>query len=317
MDQKRPNQVPPIVLTPKSSQAQSALPATRGASSKTGGASNSGDEKDPIAEKDPITDDSAASTSEPGTRKQGGNLTAVLEASRAELDSLLAETHSIHERSWRVIQALLENSHLKAALAVDAGLIRFENETRDRLNSEMTVMLQNFDVEAGARLAARLDQALATAKQRQHSIEQDLATAVAENRKQLDQISTGAADGLQQRAQDLMADLQNEAERHRGELANNARRIADDLQQPSDKFAAELKRSIDEAVQLFQSRIEQTWQELVGRAEQRMAETANTQTAELAKQARQVVDREMSEFLSQALRRFERPAGAPSSNQGS
>ena len=308
MDEKHSTQTPRSVSTPRTVQPQPARTDTEGVSSKTNGAADSG------TEKSRVVDSSALSTPKTEMAKQSGGLTMVLEASRAELDRLLAETQNIHERSWRVIHTLLEDSQLRASQAVDACLARFEKEIQDRVNSEMAMMVQNFEVEAGARLAARLDQALSTAKQRQHSIEQDLAVAVAENRKQLDQISTGAADGLRQREQGLLGDLQKEAEKQLSELAKNANRISDNIQRLGDSLGTELKQRMEEAVQVFQSRIEQAWQEAVGRAEQRIVETAHTCTAELAKQARAVVDQEMSEFLSQALRRFNRSSDAQSSN---
>ena len=155
---------------------------------------------------------------------------------------------------------------------------------------------------------------LSPAKQRQHSIEQDLAVAVAENRKQLDQISTGAADGLRQHGQRLLTDLQKEADRQIVELGKNARQIRSNIEQLAENFATELDKRAEQAVQVFQTRSEQTWQEIVERAEKRIAETASGYTAELAKQARQIVDREMSEFLSHALRRFDRSSDTPSSN---
>jgi len=218
----------------------------------------------------------------------------------------------------------------------------------------MAIMLQNFEVEAGARLTARnsakpeketgwhassfsapivrlrryisllqgpgnvnlgLDQGLATGKQRQRSIEHDLSVAVAENRKQLDQISTGAADGLRQKRQGLLADLRTEADRHVGELAKNARQISDNIQQLADRFSINLKKSTEEAIQVFQSPIEETWQEMMGRAEKRIAETTSTHIVKLAKQARQVVEREMSESLSHALQQFVRSSDEPSSNK--
>lgn len=309
MDEKHSTQTPRGVSAPKIVQPQPARTDAGGVSSKINGAADSGTEKSrPV-------DSSAPSTPKPETAKQSGGLTAVLEASRSELDRLLAETQNIHERSWRVIHTLLEDSQLRASQAVDACLARFEKEIQDRVISEMAMMLQNFDVEAGARLAARLDQALATAKQRQQSIEQDLAIAVAENRKQLDQLSTGVADGLQQREQHLLENLQRETQRQLGELAKNANRISDNIQRLGDSLGADLKKYTEDAVQVFQSRIELVWKEVVERAEQQIAETARTCTAALAKQAREVVDREMSEFLSQALRRFNRSSDAQSSNQ--
>ena len=309
MDEKHSTPTPRGVSAPKTVQPQPARTDAGGVSSKMNGATDS------RAEKSRAVDSSAPSTSKTEAAKQSGGLTAVLEASRAELDRLLTETQNIHERSWRVIHTLLEDSQLRASQAVDACLARFEKEIQERVSGETAMMLQNFDVEAGARLAARLDQALATAKQRQQSIEQDLAIAVAENRKQLDQMSAGVIDGLQQREQHFLGNLQKEAERQLGELAKNANRISDNIQRLGDSLGSELKKHAEDSVQVFQSRIEQVWQEVVQQAEQRIAEAARTCTAALAKQAREVVDREMSEFLSQALRRFARSSDAQSSNQ--
>lgn len=309
MDEKHSTQTPRGVSTSKTVQSQPARTDAGGVSPKMNGAADSGTEKSRIA------DSSASPTPRMETAKQPAGLTAVLEASRAELDRLLAETQDIHERSWRVIHTLLEDSQLRASQAVDACLAHFEKEIQERVNSEMAMMLQNFEVEADARLAARLDQALAAAKQRQHSIEQDFAVAIAGNREKLEQISTGAADALRQRGQGLLGDLQHEAEKHLSELAKNANRVSNNIQRLGDSLGAELKQRTEDAVQVFQSRIEQVWQEIVGRAEQRIAESARTCTTELAKQAREVVDREMSEFLRQALRRFDRSSGAQSSNQ--
>ena len=305
MDEKQPIQVLRGASAPKPPQPQSTRSDADGPSKVK--SLNSG--------ADQARDVSAEGAPKPETPKQAGGLGAILDASRAELDKLLAETQTIHERSWRVIYTLLEDTQLRASRAVDASLVRFEKEVQDRIGSEIAMTLQNFDVEAGARLTARLDQALATAKQRQRNIEQDLAVAVAENRKQLDQISASAADGLQQRQQGFLNDLQKESERQVGELAKNASQSRSNLQLVADKAGEEIKQRTEEAVRTFQSRVEQLWQEMVARAEQRIKEAAEASTAEMAKQARQVVDREMSEFLSSALRRFDRSSNGESSNQ--
>jgi hypothetical protein len=310
MDEKQPTQTPRGASAPKTVKTVQSQPAWTNA---VGVRPQLSGEADSRSEQSGIADALAPSAPKTDTEKQP-ELAAVLRASRSELDRLLTETQHLHERSWRVIHTLLEDSQLRASQAVDACLVRFEQEIQDRVSNEMAMTLQNFDIEAGARLAARLDQALITAKQRQSSIEQDLAVAVAENRKQLDQIRIGAADELRQREQGLLDDLQKEAQRQLGELAKSANQISSNIQHLGDSLSAEFKQRIEEAVQVFQSRIEQVWQEVVGRAEKQITETAHTCVAELAKQAREVVDREMSEFLSHALRRFDRSSDAPSSN---
>jgi hypothetical protein len=308
MEEEHSNQAPHSGSAQEPVQPQ-AIAAGGPASPKVNSATNTRNDKSVPVES------SAAPTAKAEKPQQSTGLTSILEASRVELDRLLADTKTIHERSWRVIQTLLEDSQLRASQAVDTCLVRFEKELQDRIGSEISTTLQNLDVEAGARLTARLDQALATAKQRQVSIEKDLAVAVAENRKQLDQISTSAAEALREREQSLRADLDKEAEQQLVRLTQAAGQISDDIQRLGETVGSGLKAHIDEAVGVFQTRIEQVWQQMVERAEKRIAETAQTTTLELARQARQVVEREMSEFFSNALRRFERSSDAQSSNQ--
>lgn len=311
MNEERPNQPPransaqkPVQPEPAAAHAAAQMKGTAKA-----GADQSGSEKSGIVEL------SSPPTAKAEKARPSAEVTTVLEASRIELDRLLTETQTIHQRSWRIIQTLLEDSQLRASQAVDACLARFEKGIQERISSEMSLSLENLDVEAGARLTARLDQALASAKQRQSSIEQDLAVAVAENRKQLDQISTRAVEGLREREQNLLSDLQKEAETQLARLAATATDISNNLRRLGESAGSELQASVDKAVGAFQSRIEQVWQEMVSRAEKRLAETAQNSTAELAKQARQLVEREMSEFFSNALRRFDRSPNAQSSNQ--
>jgi hypothetical protein len=311
MADEHSNQAPLATSVQKSIQLEPAAVADAGASAKTKAAAKTGAEKSGVVELSPLP------TGKAEKPKASPGLTAVLEASRIELDRLLAETQTIHERSWRIIHTLLEDSQLRASQAVDACLARFEKEIQERISGEISLSLENLDVEADARLTARLDQALANAKQRQVSIEQDLAVAVAENRKQLDQISTRTVEGLRDREQNLLADLQKEAEKQLARLAAAAGDINDNIRRLGETAGTQLQAGVEKAVGAFQSRIEQVWQEMVSRAEKRLAETAQNSTAELAKQARQLVEREMSDFFSNALRRFDSSSNARSSKQNS
>jgi hypothetical protein len=309
MDEEHSNQAPRATSAQRSIQPEPAAADAGASLAKTKGAAKTGAEKSGMAE---LSTSPAAKAEKP---KPSAGLTAVLEASRIELDRLLAETQTIHERSWRIIQTLLEDSQLRASQAVDACLVRFEKDIQERVSGEISLSLENLDVEAGARVTARLDQALATAKQRQVSIEQDLTVAVAENRRQLDQISNSAVERLREREQNLMADLQKEAEKQLARLAATAGEINDNVRRLGETAATELHASVEKAAGAFQSRIEQVWQEMVSRAEKKLAETAQNSTVEIAKQARQLVEREMSDFFSNALRRFDRSSNSQSSNQ--
>src|ERR1700731_1477929 len=97
MDEKYSAQTPRGASIAKTVQSQPAGTEAGGVSPKINGAADSG------TQRASVSDSSPASTPKAEKTKQSGGLTEVLEASRAELDRLLAETEKIHERSWRVI----------------------------------------------------------------------------------------------------------------------------------------------------------------------------------------------------------------------
>jgi hypothetical protein len=256
-----------------------------------------------------IIDSSGAATSTDQTPTQSGAMT-VVQVSRVELDRLLAETQKINERSWQVIHEHLNDAQVRVAEAIDSCLAHFEKEVEARTSNLASMMLQNFEVEAGARLTARLDQAFAGAKEQQRCIEQDLALAAAENRNQFDQLSTGAANGLREHEQSLLRELRKEAEKQlrelgkkANELSKKADEISNNMQSLGESLGAQLKQRTEETIEVFQSRSEQVWRQVVERGEQQIAETVRTCTTELTKQAREVVGREMSKLI-QALGRF-------------
>ncbi len=236
------------------------------------------------------------------TARHAGALADLLRASRSELDELLTETQKIHERSWHVIQSLLEDLQLRAWQAVDNAVGGVGQEIHDRVGYETSMILENLDVEAEARLAARLDLVLAKSKERQRGIEQDLAVFVADNEKQFAQMSARALEELQQREGCLRLNLQNEAERKLDEVTKSANEITSNIRRLGESLGSELEQRREQAAQVFESRLEQLWEELAGRAEKRIAEIIQTCTSTMAKQAREIVDREMSEFFIQALR---------------
>ena len=92
-------------------------------------------------------------------------------------------------------------------------------------------------------------------------------------------------------------------------LAATAGDINDNIRRLGEIVGTQLQASVEKAVSAFQSRIEQVCQEMVSRAAKRLTETAQNSTVELAKQAPQLVEGEMSEFFNNALRRFDRSSG--------
>src|SRR5215831_11049646 len=93
-----------------------------------------------------------------------GPLSDFLRASRTELESLRAKSHAIQQESLRNLNASFEELHAKLYQELEVASSTFVNETRRRAQYEASAVLELFDVEANARLSARLDEALAKAR---------------------------------------------------------------------------------------------------------------------------------------------------------
>src|SRR6516165_1518573 len=85
-------------------------------------------------------------------------------ASRTELEGLLAKSHEIQQESWRNLNSSFEELHSKLFQELEVASATFVSETRRRAQYEASAVLELFDVEASARLSARLDEALAKAR---------------------------------------------------------------------------------------------------------------------------------------------------------
>jgi hypothetical protein len=275
---------------------------TKPVDSKQASSTNAVDEVQPRVAKIDMTRRSTTTNSSADTPRHAGALAELLVKSRSELDGLLAETQTIHERSWRVIQSLLEDLQLRAWRAVDSAVGGVGEEIHDRVNYEISTILEHLDVEAEARLAARLDQAVSKAREQQRSLEKELAVLVGEHEKQISQMSTRASEGLQQREGRLEADLQKNVDRMLNELTKAGDEIINDIRQLGESVSGELEQRRAQTVHGFQSQLEQLWNELARRADERISESIKTCTSTMAKQAREIVDHEMSTFFIQALR---------------
>jgi hypothetical protein len=249
------------------------------------------------------------------TGRHTGSLSHLLGVSRSELDGPLAQAQEVHERSWRVIQLLLDSFQQRIGEAVDNAVADVAREVPDRAKYELSLILEHFDIEAEARLAARLDQALAKATERQRAIERDLGAGAAEHQKQLAEMSSRAGAELRQHGQSLIADVQSNTAGSIEELNKSAAEITANIRQLGSKLTSELRQHTDDALQTVQARLDELWESTAGRAEKRIAEMIQTNTGTMAKQVREIVDREMSDFFSQALRRFTHSADNHSQDQ--
>jgi hypothetical protein len=284
---------PPI----KTAQAASGVADLKNTSSEAAAAADpgtiaSGDAADRPARR-PFNDDGG---------KPSGGLADLLRISRSELDGLLAETRNIQERSWKVTQSLLEGLQTKTWQAVESALSGFQKEVQDRVGYEVSMILENLDMEAGARLAARVDQTLAKAKDDQRDIEQRLSELAAENQKTAVALSAQAAEEMQRRAAILRTDFQNEAKSKIEEVKRTAHESAGSIREIGQAASDEIGTRTEQVLMGFQPRLAHIEQEAVSRAEKRINEMTKSAVAAVAKQAQEAADREVSRFFLQALR---------------
>src|SRR5690349_6515770 len=81
-------------------------------------------------------------------------LADALDTCESALDGLLSKTHDIHEQSWRAVQSLFKDLHLRLCQECEAAVAGFEKEIHERARFETYTLLEIVDVEAKSRLAA-------------------------------------------------------------------------------------------------------------------------------------------------------------------
>jgi hypothetical protein len=226
----------------------------------------------------------------------------LLRASRVEFDGLLSKTQEIQERSWQMVQSLFEGLHLRVSREFEDTVASFAREIHDRAAYEASAVLENFDIEARSRLAARVDEALARIQQSGHRMEQELNAGVAENQKELAEISLQAREESQQQQRNLLVNLQDEAKKKFDDLmASTIDETAKNAREMMNALTDELRKCSEQALQAFQVRVESLGAAATSETEKLVATTTKSVLANIAEQTRETFNQEVSEFLIQAL----------------
>ena len=245
----------------------------------------------------PPNREGAASAAHPA-----GAITDLLGQSRSELDLLLAESQRINERSWQVIDSILQQLQARAWSAVDTAIEGLGKEIRERVNYEISVMLENFEVEANARLAARTDEALSRARESHLRTERELTRVATETQNEITHISAATIEELQWRGQALLTDLHTQTEERVTGLSRRVQQTTEEIRQFDEARQIEAGHRNEKALQDFQLRLERLVEQATARAEQRMEEVTKSSLANVTREAREIVEREMSEYFIQGLR---------------
>jgi hypothetical protein len=234
---------------------------------------------------------------------QSNALAEALRVSRSALDGLLAKTHDVHEQSWRAVQSLFEELHLRLCHEYEARVGGFEKEMQERGNYQASALLERVDVEAEARLAARVDQALEKARDAEHRNAKLLDEKIEASRASLAKIADEAAQELERQkvacvdvlyaeAAKRLSDLRSEDS---DEFEKSARTRSDALRQDFTKWADGASRSLRE-------RLQHLADEITGQMEKKVLTLTEAAIARVADEVQAVVKRETSTYLIQALR---------------
>jgi len=234
---------------------------------------------------------------------QSNALAEALRVSRSALDGLLAKTHDVHEQSWRAVQSLFEELHLRLCHEYEARVGGFEKEMQDRGNYQASALLERVDVEAGARLAARVDEALDKARDAERRNAQlldekleasriDMAKIADTAAQELERQKAACVDVLHAEAAKRLSDLRSE---DIGEFEKLAKTRSDALRQDFTKWADDASRSLRE-------RLQHSADEITGQMEKKVLTVTEAAIARVSDEVQAVVKRETSTYLIQALR---------------
>jgi uncharacterized protein YukE len=170
-------------------------------------------------------------------------------ASRTELEGLLAKSYEIQQESWRNLGSSFEELYSKLSEELEAASTAFANETRRRAQYEASAVLELFDVEATARLSARLDEALAKARAASEEMETSLKQAAQQRSQEtLANLLTSATAELQAKADVILegfrAELQSSLDTFKSRSANE---VSDQLRETTAHLADDFRNRAEMA----------------------------------------------------------------------
>jgi hypothetical protein len=242
-----------------------------------------------------------------GNRQAAQDSDALLEffrASRTELEGLLAKSHEIQRESWRSLNSSFEELHSKLYKELEVASTTLVTETRRRAQYEASAVLELFDVEASARLSARLDEALAKARTAYEEMGLTAKEAAQQRGQEtLANLLTTAAAELQAKANVILegfrAELQNSLDAFKSKGANE---VSVQLRETTAHLADDLRNRAEKAHEALNEQLTASGKAVVEETEKRIAALSQAALATLRQQA-ETVHRRTSEFVARDLRK--------------
>jgi hypothetical protein len=219
------------------------------------------------------------------------------------LDGLLSKTHEIHEQSWRTIQSLFKDLHLRLCQECEGAITGFEKEIHERARFETSTLLEIVDVEAKSRLAARVDEALEKTREAERHSERERGENLEASRKSLKEITDAATQELQRQKTECLESFHLEAQIKLDELKHEHINDFDKVsKEKADALSARFAKSTETTLQAFQAQLKQFSDSWTKQIEQRLSVLTESAVARVSDEARTVVTREASDYLIKTLR---------------
>jgi len=240
----------------------------------------------------------------PQAAHDSGALSDFLRTSRSELEGLLAKSREIQQESWRNLNSSLEDLHSKLYQQLEVASTTFVNETRRRAQYEASAVLELFDVEANARLSARLDDALAKARAACEEMRLSLKEAAQQDGQEtLAKLLTSAASEVRARADVILegfrAELKSSLDAFK---SKGATEVSDQLRETAAHLADDLRNRAEKTHEALSAQLGAAGKAIREETEKQMAELRQTALATLRQQA-EAVHRRTSQFVARDLRK--------------
>jgi hypothetical protein len=227
-----------------------------------------------------------------------------LRAARQAIEGLLAQTHDIHEQIWRAVESLLADLNAKLSRECAARIVEFEKDIRDRGHYQTSALLEQIDLEAEARMAARVDRALGQAEEAARRGSAALDEKLETSRASIASIASGVTEELQRLKASSLNDLQADAVKRLNDLkAQHESDFAVLAQKTIDALNDRLAKQADNRFQAFQERLKHLADDATGQAEIKLKALTEGTLARVTSDVQAVVTRETSTYLIDALRK--------------
>lgn len=246
----------------------------------------------------------AAAAAAQSSSESGDNLVEALRASRSMLEGLLAKTHELHEETWRAMQGFFHDLHSKLSQEHQARFANFEKEISERGRYQTAALLDKIDLEAEARLAARLDHVLDKAQEAQRQSIRSLDEKTVAIKANLVELTSKSAQELERQKAACIANLEAQARNHLGDLKTEQAKYFDTLaKKTADSLSEQFAKRASVASEAFQKRLQTISEEITDQLEKKLAAMTDTALTRISNEAQAIIARETSNNLIQVLRK--------------